>query len=502
MTSSDLAISRPAAPPVTRREVWTVAAITAAFTALVAFWTILTPLYDAPDEPLHFNSAVRLAEGGGWPAPGDAELQTMILAARGEGNLPASERSTFLELRESHPGYRGVDQMTQHPPLYYAYSAAVLSAVDFMNIRADLALLAVRLGGLLFVIPLPLLAWASVRRITRSSRAAIVASTAVFAVPQLAHIMGSVSNDGMAVLFSSVVVWLAIRIMTGDSRWITTVGIGVALALALFTKGTTLPLVPFVAIVMLIWPTGLRIGRRVLHAAVAMAIAFGGGWWWARNLLVYGSLQPDGLKYPTQPWPPGTGPRIFSFIDAAWGGLPTSFWGNFGWLSHPLPAVLSDVLTVLAAGVIAGFAFRKSRVRGMMIALASLPVIFLVALIATTWAGYVRTQLPAGMQGRYFFVVLIALVVLSAVGWLNFVVPAHRIRTGIVLLSVFAGVAAFAVVFEFRAVYKGVSDLFARAPVGAAGVILVAAVAAVLGGVALAAAITFIRTRPLPESAS
>lgn len=485
------------APRVTRREWWALGAVTAAFTALVALWSIVTPIYDAPDEPQHFNSAVRLAMGGGWPDPGDAQISSMILGARGQASMPAADRSTFSELAEAYPGYDGVDQMTQHPPLYYAYGAGVLTAIGFMDVRADLALLAVRLAGLLFALPLPFLAWDSIRRLTRSPKAALVGAAAVIAVPQLAHIMGAVSNDGMAVLFSSVVVWLAVRIMTGDRRWITVVGIGLALALALLTKGTTLPLVPFVGVVMLVWPRAVPFWHRFGRTAVAMAVGFTGGWWWARNLLVYGGLQPDGLVYPSKPWEPGTGPSIQIFFDTMWGRLPSSFWGNFGWLRYPLPAAITDTLTVIALAVIVGFAFRRSLVRGQAFALASLPLVFFAALTATTWSGYVRTQLPAGMQGRYMFVVIIALIALSAIGWLNFVRPERRRAVGTGLLVVFAVMALLGLYIEARAPYSGVRDLLLRVPVGTIGLGLAVVVTAALCAAAFVLALRFVRARPV-----
>lgn len=468
---------------------------------MVTFWAILTPLFDAPDETLHMNSAIRLAEGGGWPDPGEAHVSRMLLAAQGQAAIPALDRLTLAELRADHPGEGGVDQMTQHPPLYYAYVATFLNAVDFMNIRSDFALLTARLAGLLFVLPLPFFAWDTVRRITRSRRAGLIAAASLLAVPQLAHIMGSVSNDTPTIAFCSAAIWLCARVITGDRSWWTTIGLGAALALALFTKGTAVPLVAFVGVVMLIWPRSLSFLERLLRTAVTMAVGLLGGWWWVKNLLVYGSLQPHGLPRATNPWPEGSGPSIFDFSEFFWARIPRSFWGNFGWLTNPMPAVVTDTLTVVCLAVIAGYAFRRGSQRAAMLPMAGVFLLLGVALLYKIWPVYARTQLPAGMQGRYFFVVIIALIALSAVSWRNLVPPPSRTRVGVGLLIVFAGVACLGILIEFRATYTGVHDLILRAPAGGFGTVAITAATMALCLLALALTIRQLRSPLLPTAA-
>lgn len=482
--------------PVSRREGWILAALTAAFVSLVAFWCVFTPQYDAPDEPQHLNSAIRLAQGGGWPSPGDAEIQNAVLGARSQAKWPATDRTSFADLQSTMPGYDGVDQMTQHPPLYYAYIGTVLNVIGYEDIRSDFALLAARLAGLIFVLPLPFLVWNSVRRITRSPKAAIIGAASLFAVPQLAHIMGSVSNDGATIALCSAVIWLAIRAMTGDTRWRVTVGMGLALGLALLTKGTAVPLFAFAAIVLMIWPRSLRLGHRVLRAAVAMSVALMGGWWWIRNLLVYGTLQPSGLQRPSAEWPDGSSPNARFFADRVWSGVSNSFWGNFGWLNHPMPLIITDVLTVICIAIIVGYAFRRHENRGPLVALAILPIFFLVSLLTVAWPTYLRTQLPAGLQGRYLFVVIVALIVLSAVAWMNFV-PRERFRTaGVSLIAVFAAIAAIGLLTEFFDAYTGFGDLFTRSPLGTIGTSLLALLTLAVCATALVMTMRFVRSEP------
>ncbi len=141
-----------------------------------------------------------------------------------------------------------VDQMTQHPATYYVLAAGVLHLVDFEAHRPAVDVLALRLFSALFVLPLPALAWATVRRVTRSPRAAVVGAFAVLAVPELASIGASVSNDPPVMLFGATTVWLAVRVLTGDARTRTAFALALSLGVAILWKGTALPLIPFVAV--------------------------------------------------------------------------------------------------------------------------------------------------------------------------------------------------------------------------------------------------------------
>ena len=53
---------------VSRRFVAATCVLTVAFFVWQVVWAVLTPAFRAPDEPLHVNSVVRVAQGQGWPA--------------------------------------------------------------------------------------------------------------------------------------------------------------------------------------------------------------------------------------------------------------------------------------------------------------------------------------------------------------------------------------------------------------------------------------------------
>ncbi|MBA8991699.1 4-amino-4-deoxy-L-arabinose transferase-like glycosyltransferase [Curtobacterium pusillum] len=415
-------------PVVTRREGLWVAVLTAVFGLWLVLWALVVPAFQAPDEPAHFDAAVHVATGAGWPAPGALHVSNAVQAAQQEQAAgDASTWSTMSELLAAHPGdSTTVDQMTQHPPTAYAADALVLRALHYGSLRWDHALVALRLVDAVLVTPLALLAWAAVRRVTRSPRAALLAPLALFATPQLASIGASVTNDAPVLLLGGGVVWLAARLLTGDLRRRTLVALGVVTAALVWTKGTGLPAVPFTAVVVLVAGSGvLSIGRRLVRTLVVLGTtAVLGCWWWLHNLVTYHRLQPDGYAAirPHADFPPGEHPTVLHFLDVSWGTVARTFWGSPGQRAQvSIGDLLTAVLTIVAVLVVLLWAFRRPRVgadtRATAWCLAVFPALLLVLQTASSARAYLDTTQVAGTQGRYVFPALLALLALSALAW-------------------------------------------------------------------------------------
>ncbi|WIB35296.1 DUF2142 domain-containing protein [Curtobacterium sp. MCJR17_043] len=354
-------------PPATRAERIAVAVVTVTFGLWLLVWALVVPVFQAPDETAHIDATVHLAIGDPWVAPGEMHVLNAVQAAAAQqATLPKSEWSDFAELLGGAPGESStVDQMTQHPPTAYLVGAVVLKALHFADLRWDHAVLALRLVDVAAVTLLPLLTWASVRRLTRSPRAALIGALALFATPQLASIASSVSNDAPVMLFAGVVVWLSVRLLTGDLRWRTTVALGVALGALIWIKGTGLPAVPFVALVALVAGAGaLTLRRRLLRTVVTVGVAgLIGAWWWLHNIVTYGRVQPNGYTAmrPPKDFPPGEHPTLAHFLDVSWGTLARTFWGSPGIKAQvSIGDLLTSLLTLVALVVVLAFAFRRA----------------------------------------------------------------------------------------------------------------------------------------------
>ena len=158
-------------------------------------------------------------------------------------------------------------------------------------------------------------------------------------------------------------------------------------------------------------PCWLSARRRAVTALVA-------GWWFLRNLRLYGDLTETSAMQVFG-WREVT-PGLAELLGEA-EGLRISYWAIFGWfniLSYPLLYKLLDVLLLVAvAGLVYG-ALRGRR-RGEMLAAwgwlsAGWFVVLLVALVR--W-----TRMTSGTQGRLLFPAISAisgLVVYGLSRWL------------------------------------------------------------------------------------
>jgi 4-amino-4-deoxy-L-arabinose transferase-like glycosyltransferase len=470
------------------------ALITALVTLTGVLWAVLTPAFRAPDEPQHVNSVLRLAYGGGWPAPGEALVGPAVAAARDQAALetdlpgrhfdrwdvPQYIAATPVPDRDRpvvdagnaladpvppgtstrHLPKTAVDQMTQHPPLYYALSALVLRGTGMAEARWDHQLLALRLFDVALLLPLPLLAAAAARRLSGSRPAALVAASFTLFVPQVGHIMGSVTNDALVTLSGAVITYLCVVVVGGDLRARTAVWLGIALGVGLLTKVMVVFAVPMVVAAYLVAPgsRALRLRGTLLTGAVALVA---GGWWWLRNLLVLGTVQPVGIP---DRFADGEPAGLWYFLRTGVTALTRSFFGNFGWLELRIPDAVFWTASV-TIGVLSAIAVvRLAGARRAMAVLLLLPAALWLGVLLNAWPGYQETGMVIAVQGRYMFAGLAALSVTTALGVAALLGP--RIGRAVPwLVGAACAAAASGLAYGFWGFYQGpstVADAAAR----------------------------------------
>ncbi|MBA8810028.1 DUF2142 domain-containing protein [Promicromonospora sukumoe] len=460
------------------------ALVTALVTLVGGLWAVLTPAFRAPDEPQHVNSVLRLAYGGGWPPAGEALVGPAVDEARDQAALatdvpgrhldradvpafvdvaptPGADRGTVSDRNAladpippgtstRHLDPEAVDQMTQHPPLYYAVAAGVLRVTGLAEARWDHQLLALRLFDVVLVLPLPLLAAASVRRLARSRPAALVAASFTLFVPQVGHILGSVTNDALVTLSGAATAYLCVRVLTGDVRLRTAAALGAVVGVGLLTKVMAAFALPVVVAAYLM-ASGPR-GRRVAGVLVAGGAAFAvGGWWWLRNLLVLGTVQPVGIpdRFLDDAEPQG----LWYFLRTVVTSLTRSFFGNFGWLELRLPDAVFWTAAVVVA-LLCALAVLRGPARRATAVLLLQPVALWCGVLVNAWPDYAAHGWISAVQGRYLFAGLLALSAGTAVGLLVLLGPRLRRATPWVLVA--AGLAsASGLAYGFWGFYQG-----------------------------------------------
>lgn len=444
---------------------------TVAFGALVAFWSVSTPLTEAPDEPAHLGLVLHVADTGDDPAyDGLQHTQGLFQMCRDYSTSARwcrtdEEREAGVDHRDrpadaappkgarpfwDDPGFQALEpgrmnQIPQHPPLYYRLMATGLRLERSllpgeMSVDTELAFL--RLLNVLLVLPLPWLAWWTGRRLGLASPVPEVAALLPLAVPQLTHIGGTLNNDNLFVVLVSLLVALLAGVARGDCSARTAALVGVTLGLSLLTKGFGVVLPPVVVLaywqgsaVTLLAASGAwrladrarpsRVGRRAWglvdrarRAAVpaigALGIAFAvSGWWYLGNLLDTGRVMPtveDSMRLDPDSRPPGFEPDVGEYLGSTVTRLVEGFWGAFGWRRVELPTAVSAAATLLCIAAVV-VAFRRSSrasaappIPASTVALLVAPLVLFCGFVVVRSAViYWETSRLAFQQGRYMF---------------------------------------------------------------------------------------------------
>jgi hypothetical protein len=247
------------------------------------------------------------------------------LFALGYGPDETSRHYPYIQwLADKHvlpPSDPAVDcgPLELHPPLYYAVLLSVyLAAHPYGNVAA---LRALRWTSPFIILAALLLWFPVIRRACGGRRGPTLFAYALTAWwPNLFVTAGTFSNDAGALLLSALLLYLvAVRHWTdrgprSAALWGLVLGVGALMKSSALTVG-----IPVIAVV-LIWQHGARCWRdgrfwtRALSAAAACAVTC--GWWYVRNLGLYGELIPV--------------PRGYCLIPAALTGLEALMAGMVG----------------------------------------------------------------------------------------------------------------------------------------------------------------------------
>lgn len=183
-----------------------------------------------------------------------------------------------------------------------------------------------------------------------------VAGALVALNPQFLFISGAANNDNLLTLCWTACLVQLLRILTRPQppdSW-SWAWVGVWLSAALLAKTSAVTLLPLVALGIVFRlaadhdrPALLRAGAIVATTSTILC-----GWWFLRNLLLYGD-------------PTGFGPFREAFgpiTPYRWVDLPgvlftqfTSFWGTFGWMTVPAPSwfhIGTGIITVVAGATV------------------------------------------------------------------------------------------------------------------------------------------------------
>ena len=413
--------------------------IIAFYLALGVGYALLTPAWQAPDEPAHFNNIAHIATTGRLPRlqPGDYD-QAYLEKLKAERFPP--------ELSIAPVRYEG-----HQPPLYYLLMTPVLWLLSGAGVAVQvgtLRLANVMIGALVIVF-----IWLSARRLfPKRPRAALLAAGFVAFLPMHIAMSASINNDALAELFIAAVMLRLLAALqqeeTTPGQWALT---GLLIGLGLLTKFQAYILIPLAGVVWLwqLWRGGRahRLSARLWlgGAALALPALLLPLPWWLRNIAVYGFPDLFGLdrhaavvvgQPRTAAWIASQGwdaylSRFFTFTFQ-------SFWGVFGWMGVFMDARVYLILTLLSILIFTGVVYQGLRWRRDELHLSGFQkrglglLLLHLTLVAAAYLWYNLDFVQH--QGRYFFPALLPISIFAAGGLLGLFSPAGSRWGGVVAL--------------------------------------------------------------------
>jgi hypothetical protein len=427
-------------------------------------WVFYVPMFEAPDETVHFEYSAALYSAGGLVVPRDVnhisvpagrpipyptylESQSAVAVIAEKPDVKAQAdygTSAYYTAIDRNVVAGETDQQLLDPPLlryypfgYYLLDAGVMGATALFT-RSPVALFfaARTLSVALLALSL-FFTYLLLRRLRTGKPLALALTGVVGLFPMTTMLSSSVQSDSLSFTLSTLALLAALELRRRqhDMRWI--VLLGLALGFLAVTKVHYFAIVAAAVGAMIVTQRlDARDGRRwpleaAVIAAPSIVLEAIQLWtqWGSPPLITPAQLGdiPD-YRSALAGGVPGIAAYIgritsFTFLDHTFGREFSSFWGAFGWVDTPL-VLGSPSITVAVWFLIAGISIvllgctlvrigqvlyrlvrvaRRGRIRRALRMAFSNPVAiayFLLAAFLFSVEGY------PGIQGRYYFPLL------------------------------------------------------------------------------------------------
>jgi hypothetical protein len=427
-------------------------------------YSAVTPPWQAPDEPGHFQYAAFLVRYHRFPTRQDVAaeewLQTQVYVSMQESDFWA-RRAHTLAPAALEKEYRAA---VGHPPLYYLLGALLLAPFSRCDLVTQLHVL--RLGSVLLGTLTVLVAYLTAQALFPEDASWQLAVPAFVAfLPMHTFITSSVNNDSLAELLASLVIYSLLRILkgglfiglrTGPSTesilskaeglrtalsWRRVVSLACLLASGLLTKRTTTFAIPLAALTLLLYclrakplksvppNEAPRCTLRWLRQRCAWLIIASatGLLLWTLTLHSSFSIHYFHLLLEPQRYTSAAlETYVLSFLLTF-----ASFWANFGWMNVPLDLGWYAALAVFSLLALCGlgvFAVRVARGKETFETWQGKSLLMLLLAVLLIFAQTFGLVIVRGIhqQGRYLFPALIPLAVLFTLGLREWVPARHR----------------------------------------------------------------------------
>ncbi len=399
------------------------------YLVLGALYAALTPAWQIPDEPAHYNFVRYTAQY--------FTLPELTMGCYDQAYLSQLTGQKFPE----HLSIEPVCYENYQPPLYYLLAAPIFRV-------GNGNLLALRLLSVIFGAISLLFIYKTIALFLPNTVFPLATTAFAAFVPMHLSMLAAVNNDALAELLLTLLVFLLLRWLLRDAEKGLPLPIiaGVVLGLILLTKVTTYTALPLSAFILFLEWKNRRMTNDELRAtsdephttnhkpetrnpkltnilrlylpALVISLPF-----YIRNALVYGGLDVLGLKRHDEVvvGQLRTAERLAA--DGAPGYLSDlfrstfhSFWGQFGWMAVPMDSRVYLVLSLLTLLALVGLGLwlwrGESPSRKQKQALWVMTAMLL--LVSGVFVGLNVSFVQ--FQGRYFFSGLMPLGLFFSIG--------------------------------------------------------------------------------------
>jgi len=438
------------------------AVILAAYMMVAVLFALLTPAWQAPDEPAHYNYIRHIAETGSLPVlrMGDYDQEELL----------------FL-LAQRFPATASIDGLRYESyqlPLYYLtavpiywFSDGSLAALRIFSIFLGLVSLLflylclelvfpgkplIPLGATAFAALLPMHVAVSAS-VTNDVLAELLTMASALALlhwmrPYFYRLRGAAPGQGVEPVGTQE----TLRLATSQHDRNHLLLLGTLLGMGLLTKIYAYALLPMFSAVILwtIWrqdPTwrgvgwGLRKVAIILLPALLLAAPA-----WIRNMAIYGIGDPLALRWhdivvagqpTTASWIETYG--SVAYFERAFSLTFRSFWGVFGWLGVFMDERVYRATLFFTAVLFLGLLWASVRmISGKpdtdMDSFQTLVIAIFGLMLVAVALSYVWYNLKfVQHQGRYFFWGMLAIGTVVALAWREVLHPLQGTITGLLM---------------------------------------------------------------------
>jgi len=403
-----------------RRWLWVIFGL---YFLLALGYSLLMPLWEAPDEGAHYHLAWRVARLHEY----------------------ATEKINYEAIQPRAYYYfasfivRGMDKIDPrfsdyYFPHEYKYNIRVRERRfdwNAENYRFLLGVYLLRWINILFGGFALWLNWKTFQLIVPDMPALRLSALALAALtPQYLHIMSSINNDVWGTVAGALLFYLGIRILKGTAPWVSLLSIICAILLPLSTKLTVLPVsAALLLIIGVKWFFSLQQKRWLLLAGVVVLFI---------GILLYFIL-PESIQTASDEisW------RLFSlrkkgitveYLNVISNQIIQTYWGKVGWLAVGLPDWSFKLMTAVGFLGAAIYVQKLIRLRTKEPQFNLWIGTFLIALF--TILAVARNGLTTGAtQGRLLFPAIGAISLLMLSGWYEVLPERYQYRLPLIIIS-------------------------------------------------------------------